>query len=64
MTALANCGKENRIFMSQMENLINEVPTPEETELLDRELEDYRGNSEAGSTWEEVVARIRKPLYS
>ena len=50
--------------MSQMENLINEVPTPEETELLDRELEDYRGNSEAGSTWEEVVARIRKPLYS
>jgi hypothetical protein len=36
-------------------------PTAEERALLDRELEEYRKNSEAGSTWNEVEARIRKP---
>jgi hypothetical protein len=35
-------------------------PTAEERALLDRELEEYRKNSEAGSTWNEVEARIRK----
>ena len=34
--------------------------TPEEKALLDRELEEYRRNPDAGSTWDEVQARIRK----
>lgn len=36
-------------------------PTAEEKALLDRELEEYRRNPEAGSTWKEVEARLRKP---
>lgn len=35
-------------------------PSAEEQALLDRELEDYRRNPEAGSAWNEVEARIRK----
>jgi putative addiction module component (TIGR02574 family) len=35
-------------------------PTAEEKALLDRELEAYRRNPEAGSTWAEVKARLRK----
>jgi putative addiction module component (TIGR02574 family) len=34
--------------------------TVEEKALLDRELEEYRRNPEAGSPWNEVKARIRK----
>lgn len=36
-------------------------PTAEEKALLDRELEEYRQKPEAGSPWEEVEARLRKP---
>jgi len=35
-------------------------PTPEEKALLDRELEEYKSNPKAGSTWAEVEARLRK----
>jgi putative addiction module component (TIGR02574 family) len=35
-------------------------PTAEEKDLLDRELEEYRSNPQAGSTWAEVKARLRK----
>jgi putative addiction module component (TIGR02574 family) len=35
--------------------------TAEEKALLDRELEDYRQTPSAGSPWQEVEARIRKP---
>ena len=38
-------------------------PTPAEKALLDRELEDYRKNPEAGSTWPEVESRLRKPAH-
>jgi putative addiction module component (TIGR02574 family) len=38
--------------------------TPQEKALLDRELEEYQRNPEAGSTWEEVEARIRKSSRS
>ena len=39
-------------------------PTAEEKALLDRELEEYRQNPEAGSTWNEVEARLRqRPGY-
>ena len=34
--------------------------TAEERALLDRELEEYRRNPEAGSPWNEVEARIRQ----
>jgi len=34
--------------------------TPEEKAMLDRELEEYRRNPDAGSSWEEVEPRIRK----
>jgi hypothetical protein len=35
-------------------------PSPEEKALLDHELEEYRKNPEAGSTWNEVEAQLRK----
>jgi putative addiction module component (TIGR02574 family) len=35
-------------------------PTAEEKALLDRELEEYKSNPKAGSTWAEVEARLRK----
>jgi len=38
-------------------------PTPEEKALLDRELEEYRSNPTAGSTWAEVEARFRKKSH-
>jgi putative addiction module component (TIGR02574 family) len=37
------------------------APTAEEKALLDRESEEYRHNPEAGSPWNEVEARLRKP---
>ena len=39
-------------------------PTAEEKALLGRELEEFRQNPQAGSTWEEVEARLRKPARS
>lgn len=41
-------------------DLINGGATPEEKAMLDRELEEYRRNPDAGSTWDEVKKRIRK----
>ena len=35
-------------------------PSAEDKALLDRELEEYRRNPEAGSTWLEVESRLRK----
>ena len=42
-------------------DLLNGDATPEEKALLDRELEEYRRNPDAGSSWKEVEPRIRKP---
>ncbi|HEV2436365.1 MAG TPA: addiction module protein [Verrucomicrobiae bacterium] len=42
-------------------DLLNGSVTPEEKALLDRELEEYRRNPDAGSSWKEVEPRIRKP---
>jgi putative addiction module component (TIGR02574 family) len=39
-------------------------PSPEEKKLLDRELEEYQRNPNAGSSWEAVEARLRKPPAS
>jgi putative addiction module component (TIGR02574 family) len=35
-------------------------PSAEEKAMLDRELEEHRANPEAGSSWDEVEARLRK----
>jgi len=34
-------------------------PTPEEKNLLDRELEEFHKNPEAGASWPEVKARLK-----
>ena len=39
-------------------------PTAEEKALLDRELEEFQQNPQAGSSWAEVEARLRKPTRS
>lgn len=48
-----------RICEMEENDLLNE-PSAEEKALLDRELESYRKSPEAGSTWAEVEARLRK----
>lgn len=47
--------------IEERDMLEGRAPLPEEKKMLDRELEEYRRNPEAGSTWKEVEARIRKP---
>jgi hypothetical protein len=37
------------------------APSAEEKTLLDQELADYRKKPDAGSSWPEVEARLRKP---
>ena len=55
--------------MSKME-ILAELPKLELADrreifdLLDRELVEYRRNPEAGSSWNEVEARLRKPSRS
>ena len=51
----------DRLCEIEERDLLNGVATPEEKALLDRELDEYRRNADAGSTWNEVEARIRKP---
>jgi putative addiction module component (TIGR02574 family) len=46
--------------MEERDLLNGSLPTAEEKALLDRELELYRQNPEAGSPWAEVKARLRK----
>jgi putative addiction module component (TIGR02574 family) len=46
--------------MEERDLLNGSLPTAEEKALLDRELELYHKNPEAGSTWAEVQARLRK----
>ena len=50
--------------MEERDLLLGSQPTAEEKALLDRELEEYQRNPEAGSTWNEVEARLRKPSRS
>ena len=54
----------DRICEIEERDLIVGGATDEEKALLDRELEEYRQNPEAGSSWNEVEARIRKPSRS
>jgi putative addiction module component (TIGR02574 family) len=50
----------DRVCEMEERDLLTGGATDEEKVLLDRELEEYRRNPEAGSTWNEVEARIRK----
>jgi len=54
----------DRLCEIEERDLLNGGATPEEKALLDRELEEYRRNPDAGSSWEEVEQRIRKPSRS
>ena len=51
----------DRICEMEERDLLTGGATDEEKKLLDRELEEYRRNPEAGSSWNEVEARLRKP---
>ena len=50
----------DRICEMEERDLITGGATDEEKVLLYRELAEYRQNPEAGSSWDEVEARIRK----
>ena len=54
----------DRICEMEERDLLTGGATDEEKSLLDRELEEYRRNPEAGSSWNEVEARLRKPSRS
>jgi len=47
--------------LEEQELLKGGEPTAADKALLDRELEEYRRNPDAGSTWSEVESRLRKP---
>jgi putative addiction module component (TIGR02574 family) len=52
----------DRILQLEEEELLSgrAKPSEEEKALLDRELEDYSRNPDAGSSWEEVESRLRQ----
>ena len=50
----------DRICEIEERDLLNGGATDEEKALLDRELEEYRRNPEAGSSWNEVEACVRE----
>lgn len=54
----------DRICEIEERDLITGGATDEEKKLLDHELEEYHHNPEAGSSWNEVEARLRKPSRS
>ena len=59
-------GKRREIFerigeLEEQDLLKDGEPMAEEKALLDRELEEFQQNPQAGSTWAEVEARLRKP---
>ncbi len=54
----------DRLCEMEERDVLEGTVTPEEKDLLDRELEEFRRNPDAGSTWQEVEARIRKPRRS
>jgi len=52
-----------RLCELQEEDLLHGVgPTGEEKKLLDEALADYEKNPDAGSSWQEVKARIQAKL--
>jgi len=51
----------DRICEMEERDLLTGGATPGEKAMLDRELEEYRRNPDAGSSWKEVEPRIRRP---
>jgi hypothetical protein len=51
----------DRICEIEERDLLTGGAPDEEKAMLDRELAEYRKNPEAGSSWNEVEARLRKP---
>jgi len=51
----------DRIWQLEEEELVSgrAKPSEEEKNLLDRELEDYSRNRDAGSSWEEVKSHLK-----
>jgi putative addiction module component (TIGR02574 family) len=48
------------LWSLEAQNLLGiQAPSDEEKLLLDREMDDYQKNPQAGSTWSEVEARLR-----
>jgi putative addiction module component (TIGR02574 family) len=52
---------ERIIELEDQDLLKGGEPTPQEKALLDHELEEYQRSPDAGSSWEEVKERVRKP---
>jgi hypothetical protein len=51
-----------RLFELQEEDLLRGIgPSEEEKEFLDQALAEFRRNPQAGSSWEQVKARILNP---
>lgn len=50
---------ERQEIAARIQEIESDELTKEETRILDRELEEFERNPDAGSTWEEVDARIR-----
>ena len=52
----------DRIWQLEEEELLSgrAKPSEEEEKMLDRELEDYSRNRDAGSNWEEVKSRLKQ----
>jgi hypothetical protein len=52
----------DRIFQIEEEELLSgrAKPSEEEKALLDRELEDYSRDPNAGSSWQEVQSRLKQ----
>lgn len=51
--------QEIRAKLNELDDTTDEL-TEAEKSVLDQELVEYRNNPEAGSSWEEVEARIRE----
>jgi hypothetical protein len=52
----------DRIWQLEEEQLLSghANPSDEEKALLDSELEDYSRDREAGSSWEDVISRLKR----
>lgn len=48
----------DRLCEMEERDVLIGTSTPQEKDLLNREWDEYQQNPEAGSTWEEVQARI------
>ncbi|MGA2751305.1 MAG: addiction module protein [Verrucomicrobiota bacterium] len=55
---------ERILDMEEADLLGGAQPDADEKSLLDRELEEYQANPNAGAEWKEVEARLRRQIRS